>query len=132
MTIRARKPAASARSTSERVIAGSACVYSWNQRVPPGAPAATASIEWDDVVDSVYGIPAAAAPRAASISPSGWASVWNAIGAIAIGRALGWPMNVDRGSTRETSTRTRGRNRRRRHAATLSWRLSSSQAPPAT
>ena len=61
MTIRARKPAASARSTSERVIAGSACVYSWNQRVPPGAPAATASIEWEDVVDSVYGIPAAAA-----------------------------------------------------------------------
>ena len=38
--------------------------------MPPGAPAATASIDWDDVVDRVYGIPAAAAPRAASISPS--------------------------------------------------------------
>ena len=100
--------------------------------MPPGAPAATASIDWDDVVDRVYGIPAAAAPRAASISPSPCASDWNAIGATATGSALGWPRNVDDGSTPETSTRTRGRNRRRRQAAMFSWRLTSSHEPPAT
>ena len=128
----ARKPAAAARSTSERVTPRSACMYSWNQRVASGAAAATSSIDRDEAVESVNGIPAVAAPRAVAISPSGWAIPWTAIGAIATGMAAGVPRNVVEGSIRETSTRTRGRSRRRRQAASFSVSVTSSQEPPAT
>ena len=115
-----------------RVTVGSDWTYSWNQRVPSGAAAATSSIERDEVVESVNGIPAAAAARAVAISPSGWASPWTAIGAIATGMAVGAPRSVVEGSIPVTSTRTRGRRRRRRQAASFSARVTSSQAPPAT
>ena len=48
------------------------------------------------------------------------------------GMAVGAPRNVVEGSTRVTSTSTRGRRRRRRQAASFSARLTSSHAPPAT
>ena len=80
----------------------------------------------------MYGTPAAAAPRTAASSPSGWARPCTAIGATATGNATGTPSMVVDGSTDETSTRTRGRNRRRRHAVSFSSSVISSQEPPAT
>ena len=80
----------------------------------------------------MYGIPAAAAARATATSPSGWAIPAPAIGAIASGIAHGSPSIVDAARTRATSTSTRGRSVRLRHAATFSPRLTSSHEPPAT
>ena len=77
-------------------------------------------------------MPAAAAARAVAASASGWARPWAAIGATASGMAAGWPSIVVPGSMRDTSTSTRGRSRNRRHAASFSARLISSQDPPAT
>ena len=51
------------------------------------------------------------AARAVATSPSGWASPWTAIGAMATGRDVGMPSIVVEGSTVATSTSTRGRSR---------------------
>ncbi len=97
-----------------------------------GAAAATSSIEQVAIVESVKGTPAAPAARAVASSASGWASPWAAIGAIASGSAVGVPSIVVDGSTTLTSTRTRGRTVRRRHASSFAARVASSPAPPAT
>ena len=49
----AENPAATARSTRARHAPRSDGAYSWNQRTPSGAAAATSSIGTDETVDSV-------------------------------------------------------------------------------
>ncbi len=107
----APNPASSARATSSRLRPGSAWAYSWNQRRPAGAAAATSSIEWLAIVDSVNGIPASAAALADAVSAEGCASPWTAIGAIASGIDTASPSIVVAGSTVAASTSTRGTSR---------------------
>src|SRR5688572_14779827 len=107
-------------------------MYTWYHRAASGPPAAAMSSS--DVVARVAAViraPAAAAPCAVATSPSGWDSLWNAVGATSTGDATEVPRTVVVVSTVLTSRSTRGRSRMRSHAATLSTRLTSSPAPPA-
>ena len=76
-------------------------------------------------------VPAAAAPRAMALSPSGWAKPWNATGATSTGRLTSVPRTVVAVVTSETSTSIRGRSTQRRKAARFSPSVHSSFAPPA-
>jgi hypothetical protein len=84
-----------------------------------------------DIVERMNGMPAAAAARAVAGSPSGCTRPWVAVGAIATGSEIGTPRSVVAVVTSATSTRTRGRSVRRRHAASFSATESSSHEPPA-
>ena len=71
------------------------------------------------------------APRAVAHSPSGWNSLWRPNGATMMGVASRRPRISTLVSIAVMSLRMRGRRRNRRHAAMLSWSVSSSSAPAA-
>ena len=71
------------------------------------------------IVERHISVPAAAAARAIAGSPSGWASLWNAVGATRSGIETGVPSTVVSVVTSETSTSTRGRRHRRSQAVEI-------------
>ena len=81
-------------------------------------------------VERHMSVPAAAAPRAIATSPSSCAICWNAIGATSAGIETGVPSTVVSVETDETSTRTRGRSRKRENASRFQRSVRSSPAPP--
>ncbi len=74
--------------------------------------------------------PAAAAPRAQATSPSGWASPWIAVGAMATGEATGEPSRVVAVETSVSPASTWGWSCQRAQASTLPRSRRSSSAPP--
>ena len=131
VTTSASQLTARARSISERMCSRSVNTYSWNHSRPPPC-SATRSIGVTDAVDSVYGMPAAAAARAASTSPSYHSMPPTAVGEIAIGIAAGLSKMTLSSLRFLTSTSTRGCSRMRASASRLLASARSSSEPRST
>jgi hypothetical protein len=114
---------------SDRTRPRSRHTYTWNH-FGPLLTAATSSIERVDMVDNVYGRPAAAAARATASSPCGSAMRLKPVGASSRGTGRWRPSNVVDVSTIDTSRSTRGWNVMLPKCSTLAASARSSSAPP--
>ncbi len=123
---RVSKPAAAARRVSSYEISRSRMTYSWNQLRPCGFSAFTPSIEVVPSVDSVNGMPAAAAAPAPAISPSVCMRRVNPVGAMPNGSALGPPRISTVVSTSGAGLRMPGWN----STSSKAWRARVSEISP--
>ncbi len=81
------------------------------------------------LVETSIPAPTPAAARAVAASPSGWASLWAAIGATSSGAESRWPSTVVPVSGDCDPASTRGTRKCARHAAVFARWVTSSRAP---
>jgi hypothetical protein len=101
--------------------------YAWNHHGPAGM----SSSRREARVDTTVRLPAAAAPRAVSASPSSWARPCSAEGATTRGAVSGSPSSTVAVSTRDTFRSTRGRSRSSAQAVAACAAVTPSPAPVA-
>ena len=127
---RVSNPAAAARSTRPYEISRCFMTYSWNQLRPTGLAAFTPSIEVVPSVESVNGMPAAAAAEAPAVSPSVCIRRVKPVGAMPNGRADGPPRISHDVSTFAAGRRMSGWNSTSSKARRARSRESSPSAAP--